>query len=160
MNAALLFSLCESLVIITFTGAQAQDFVLGVRRSENAITLTCTDRLTGNTPIPDPQFFRGAAGMQRVRVDIQNGFTRNGNELTFGITRELEGEYTCGTTNVQSNAQALIGEKVYLQKDFTKKNLTTIVVFYRFLFPSFPPPSLPLSESLTTCACLYSLMYL
>jgi hypothetical protein len=113
MNAALLVFFCESLVIITFTGAQAQDFNLGFGRSENAITLTCIDRSKGNPPVPDPQFFRGAAGMPRVRVDNQRGFTRNRNVLTFRITRELEDEYTCGTTNPQSNAVALIGEEIY-----------------------------------------------
>ena len=97
-------------MIFTFTGAQAQGFDLRVRRSENAITLTCTDSVTGNPPVPAPQFFRGAAGMPLVRVDNQNGFTRNENVLTFRITRELEDEYTCGTTSAQSEAQALIGE--------------------------------------------------
>ena len=116
MNAAILIFLCESLMIFTFTGAQAQGFTrfLEVQRSENAITLTCTDNATGNSPEPAPQFFRGATGMPLVRVDNQNGFTRIGNNmLTFRITRELEDEYTCGTTSVHSNAEALIGEKVY-----------------------------------------------
>ena len=97
-------------MIFTFTGAQGQGFTLEVRRSENAITLTCTDSATGNSPVPAPQFFRG---MPLVRVDNQNGFTRMGNVLTFRITRELEDQYTCGTTSVHSNAEAIIGEQVY-----------------------------------------------
>ena len=113
MNVAILIFFCESLVIFTFTGAQAQGFTLEVQRSENAITLTCTDSATGNSPDPAPQFFRGATGMPLVRVDNQNGFTRTGNALTFRITRELEDQYTCGTTSVHSNAEAIIGEKIY-----------------------------------------------
>lgn len=111
MDAALrLFYLCGSLVLITFIGAQAQGFDLRVERSENAITLTCTDSVTGNPPALDPQFFRGTTGM---RVDDQNGFTRTGNVLTFRITRELEDEYSCGTPNVRSNSRPLIGAKRY-----------------------------------------------
>ena len=106
------------MVFSLITGAasqgQAQGFNLQeTDRSENAITLTCTDSMTGIAPIPDPQFFRGPIGM-RMRVDNQNGFNREGNVLTFQITRELEDEYTCGTPSlsVQSNPLALIGKPI------------------------------------------------
>ena len=103
-------------VVLTFTDrAQTQgdvttNFRLMANRLENAITLTCIDDMTGNPPVPEPRFFR----RRTIRVDDQNGFIRNGHVLTFGITRELEDEYTCGTPNVQSNSRALIGENVKL----------------------------------------------
>ena len=122
MDAALrLLLLCESLVVFSLiTGAQSQAQGFNLQetgRSENAITLTCTDStsMTGIAPVPDPQFFRGPIGM-RMRVDNQNGFNREGNVLTFQITRELEDEYTCGTPSVQSNSLALIGKPIkYIQ---------------------------------------------
>ena len=115
MDTALLLFFYGS-VVLTFTDrAQTQgdvttNFRLMATRLENAITLTCIDDMTGNPPVPEPQFFR----RRTIRVDDQNGFTRRGNVLTFGITRELEDEYTCGTPNVQSNSRALIGENVKL----------------------------------------------
>lgn len=98
--------------LITGAQGQAQGFNLQeTGRLENVITLTCTDSMTGIAPVPDPQFFRGPIGM-RMRVDNQNGFNREGNVLTFQITRELEDEYTCGTPSVQSNSLALIGKPI------------------------------------------------
>ena len=98
------FLFCGS---IFFDGlAKAEDdpsFCLDPDRSgENAITLTCTD-CAGNAPDPDPQFFRN----RTVPVD---GIRGAGNKLTFVITREEEGDYTCGSLRVQSNSVTLIGK--------------------------------------------------
>lgn len=111
-SATTLLLLCCTIVYGLLAGrAQAQQYRVESNREENSVTLTCIDPSTGNPPVQNPQFFRDTT----IRVDGQPGFSvsgTNGHRLAFRITRELEGGYSCGTPNVQSDPILLTGKAV------------------------------------------------
>ena len=95
---------------IVFTGQARADNVyeLVFVRDEvnrNVITLTC--RVEANSMnVPDAFYFLNGA-----RIDTRPAFQRltESGGVRFRVTRSLEGNYTCGPQNPQSNTKSLIG---------------------------------------------------
>ena len=76
-------------------------------RRENIITFMCRDTVQ-QQPIPDVLYF-----LNGTRLDnFTNFFMDDGNDVdqvTFWISRDLEGCFTCGNTSLISNSISLIG---------------------------------------------------
>ena len=81
--------------------------VLTFERSENIITLRCVSDLENQFPIPNAIFFVRTPDSSRQRVGPRN------NEITFTLTPETEGNFSCQnpTTNEFSAGLLLAGEE-------------------------------------------------
>ena len=74
----------------------------------NFITLTCRD-LQRFSNVPNASYFLNGSNVNNF-----NGFqrTQDGMGITVTITRELEGHYSCGTLNSQSDQKSFIGKLI------------------------------------------------
>ena len=73
-------------------------------RVDNILTLQC--RLKANSlPTPDTMFFLNKSRLENF-TELQLG---EDHRVSFAITRDLEGYFTCGNNSFVSNPMALIG---------------------------------------------------
>ena len=74
-------------------------------RITNIITFQCLLSATRD-PIPDAMFFLNGTRLENF-TELQLGEDHG---VSFGITRDLEGYFSCGNDSSMSNPMALIGQ--------------------------------------------------
>ena len=73
-------------------------------RRENTVTLQCTLKANG-LPIPDAMFFLNESRLESF-TELVLGEDHG---VSFAMTRDIEGYFTCGNYSFMSNQIALIG---------------------------------------------------
>lgn len=97
------FAVCTAAVLSV--AAQNEPLYMRFERDENIVTLTC---LNGDrtVSIAQARFFRNG-----VRIESSAQFQIVEAQLTARITREVEGNYTCGNGTAVSNTVPIIGKQ-------------------------------------------------
>ena len=137
-RSVLLMIAALSLFCIFGVCAGQLDLVLGPRRNNNTITLTCYVNTADCCKVQDAVFYTRdlMTGMRMVvnetRSDLMN-FERNGTEIKFTITPETEAKYfTCArNTTSENEASGLLVAGSYIrirpQRDKSDRNPPRIV---------------------------------
>ena len=95
---------CTALLLVA--NAQTPQLVF-IGRSDNRITLEC--RQPSSFPVSSPQFWVEQSDLSREPVN--SGSPQNG-QITFEITQDREGMYSCSDNNILSiNTLDLVGKE-------------------------------------------------